>query len=274
MNPTSPLVALKSIGDFLISGIQGSMTFANYVRNYSIDPSSSNLLHSSNNIQGQLYGTPQSAFRCAKSIGKRFEPVISISFRRFGSLIKATIFIFTYQLRFVMSYTPIVVKNPAPTKEYKTQLLRSQSIQKVREAEEMLRQVKVEIRKSREKLLEKECEVHQLKKDFIDIYTSVHHRRDDLNKSTSLKSPRLEFSPKVLSLISPHLLCVVCGEIFVNPVTLACGHSICSKCHMENSDVIVCLQCKKSFQRDESPPSKNYALMHIANAFHDASRDS
>jgi len=156
MDSPTPFIAFRFLQDALIEGFNGSISLANYVRNGLLNPSSYNL--NNLNVQNILHGgvPPIGAVRCAEAIRSKFEPAFHISFKQFGNLVKATIFVITYYLRFILSYTPESTSRRR-SKERTAQKLRSDIIQKMREAEEKLRITRVQIRKSREKLLEKVC---------------------------------------------------------------------------------------------------------------------
>ncbi|KAM6960115.1 E3 ubiquitin-protein ligase TRIM21-like [Tautogolabrus adspersus] len=66
-------------------------------------------------------------------------------------------------------------------------------------------------------------------------------------------------SPCNTGSLEKHVTCTICMNVFVDPVTTACGHSFCKDCLLNNNDM-VCPRCKKPLSRT---PDVNIALKNL-----------
>nr|XP_020504453.1 E3 ubiquitin-protein ligase TRIM39-like [Labrus bergylta]XP_029136052.1 E3 ubiquitin-protein ligase TRIM39-like [Labrus bergylta] len=67
-------------------------------------------------------------------------------------------------------------------------------------------------------------------------------------------------SPCDTGSMEKHVTCTICMDVFVDPVTTACGHSFCKKCLLSNN-YMTCPWCQKPLH---ATPDVNIALKNIA----------
>uniref|UniRef100_A0A9J7XUK4 Zinc-binding protein A33-like n=1 Tax=Cyprinus carpio carpio TaxID=630221 RepID=A0A9J7XUK4_CYPCA len=71
-----------------------------------------------------------------------------------------------------------------------------------------------------------------------------------------------------LSFLEEDLTCLICCDIFIDPVTLKCSHSLCEKCLQRfwtTQDVPQCPVCRKECSHDE--PTKSLAFRALCETF-------
>ncbi|XP_051547488.1 zinc-binding protein A33 [Myxocyprinus asiaticus] len=71
-----------------------------------------------------------------------------------------------------------------------------------------------------------------------------------------------------LSFLEDDLTCIVCCDVFTDPVTLKCSHSLCEKCLQQfwsTRDVPQCPVCRKECSQDE--PTKSLAFRALCESF-------
>ncbi|KAA0720828.1 Zinc-binding protein A33 [Triplophysa tibetana] len=73
---------------------------------------------------------------------------------------------------------------------------------------------------------------------------------------------------EALPFLEEDLTCIICCDVYINPVTLKCSHSLCEKCLQEfwrTQDVIQCPVCRKECSPDE--PTKSLAFKSLCESF-------
>lgn len=71
-----------------------------------------------------------------------------------------------------------------------------------------------------------------------------------------------------LSFLEEDLTCLICCDIFTDPVTLKCSHSLCSECLQRfwtTQEVPQCPVCRKECSHDE--PTKSLAFKALCESF-------
>lgn len=71
-----------------------------------------------------------------------------------------------------------------------------------------------------------------------------------------------------LSFLEEDLTCLICCDVFTDPVTLKCSHSLCEKCLQHfwmTRDVPQCPVCQKECSQDE--PTKSLAFRALCETF-------
>ncbi|XP_016110198.1 zinc-binding protein A33-like isoform X1 [Sinocyclocheilus grahami] len=71
-----------------------------------------------------------------------------------------------------------------------------------------------------------------------------------------------------LSILEEDLTCLICCDVFTDPVTLKCSHSLCEKCLQRfwtTQDVPQCPVCRKECSHDE--PTKSLAFRALCESF-------
>lgn len=73
---------------------------------------------------------------------------------------------------------------------------------------------------------------------------------------------------EALAFLEEDLTCVICCDVYIDPVTLKCSHSLCEKCLQEfwsTQDVIQCPVCRKECSPEE--PTKSLAFKSLCESF-------
>ncbi len=71
-----------------------------------------------------------------------------------------------------------------------------------------------------------------------------------------------------LSFLEEDFTCLICCDIFTDPVTLKCSHSLCEECLLRfwrTQDVPQCPVCRKKCSHDE--PTKSLAFKALCESF-------
>ena len=91
----------------------------------------------------------------------------------------------------------------------------------------------------------------------IQAVTGSNHSIKEFLNPEKTQTQQIEKIPRNFvknSLISKHLICTICQEVFDDPKRIDCGHTFCSSCILQwASKSTMCPICRQKFSKDGLP---------------------
>ncbi|XP_056431186.1 nuclear factor 7, brain-like [Gadus chalcogrammus] len=101
-----------------------------------------------------------------------------------------------------------------------------------------------------------------------DLHGDNPRANESLMSLRPIPDPARSAQPSGLSLrVERHLSCPICNDLFLDPVTICCGHSFCKACLNRNAIDNSCPTCKQHFSRI---PEVNVVLQGLLQDLHQA----